>query len=350
MVNRILFVPTASALCIGKEERSLTAQDFCAMYTSGENKDTPFVNVYVNNDGKSSAHIELDPLMCNWIYANLECKLEGAICPKEKERYAVYNYTGIVEWSTSDNNIATIDASGRLHIKQAGFVTVKATYSNISDSIRVMTGIPKFTLTSTKSLAHEGYKVEAHCENSEILDFITSTNFKVSWGVKYGSDDIVWNDDDLGIQIGKCSYTTTVNTGQSAAYVYFKPYNDTFVGDVSMVYCSKVPIKKPIEDTFIVLGNGSLLASNESAPVETKSQNPESVIIYKIGDIDEFSFDHVPTATEFCKRMAASERIRELLKDMKPWGELDSMIIPVIISAGDEVYEGTLKCIYKKSL
>ncbi len=355
VASKILFVPTASSLCIGKDNRTLSANDYNAAYTSGYNADSPFMDIYIYNSRCASSHIQLKELVCyNWICkwadAKLDCKFTGPLCPKTNDRYIIQNYEGPVEWSSSDKTVATIDENGKINVKKAGFVTIKAIYSTFSDSIRVMTGIPKFTLTSTKSLANEGYKVEAHCENSEILDFITSTNFKVSWGVKYGSDDIVWNDDDLGIQIGKCSYTTTVNTGQSAAYVYFKPYNDTFVGDVSMVYCSKVPIKKPIEDTFIVLGNGSLLASNESAPVETKSQNPESVIIYKIGDIDEFSFDHVPTATEFCKRMAASERIRELLKDMKPWGELDSMIIPVIISAGDEVYEGTLKCIYKKSL
>ncbi len=350
MVNRILFVPTASALCIGKDTQSLTAQDFCTTYTSGANRDAPFVNVYVDNDGKSSHHIELDTLMCDWIYTNLECKLEGAICPKDNERYAVYNYTKTVEWSTSDNSIATIDANGRIHIKKAGFVTIEANYSGIRDTIRVMTGIPKFTLSSTRSLALEGYTVEAHCEDSEILDFITRTNFKVKWGVKYGSDDIVWKDDDLGVQIRKCSYTTTVNTGQNATYVYFKPYNDTFVGDVSMIYCSKVPIKKPIEDPFIVLGSGSLLASSEGVSLETKGQTPESVILYKISNVDEFSFDHVPTAAEFCKKMVESEKVRELLSGMKPWGELDSIILPVIISAGDEIYEGTLKFIYKKSL
>ncbi len=99
-----------------------------------------------------------------------------------------------------------------------------------------------------------------------------------------------------------------------------------------------------------ILGNGSLLASGESASVETKSEVPESVIIYKIGDVEELTFCHVPTAAEFCKRMVASEKIRELLNEMKPWGESESIIIPVVISAGEEVYEGTFKCVYKKSL
>ncbi len=350
VANRILLVPTASALCIGKDKRALTAQDFRAMYTSGRNYDSPFINVYVDNNGKCSEHIELDTLMCNWIYNNLECKLEGAICPKENERYAVYNYTGSVNWSTSDENIATVDARGRIHIKKSGFVTIIADYTGIRDTIRAMTGIPKFTLTSAKDIGGEGCNVVAHCEDREILDFITRTNFKVSWGVKYGSKDIVWQDDELGILIDKCSYKTFVSTGLNDAYAYFKPYNDTFIGDVSMVYCSRVPVKRPIDDTFIILGNGSLLASGEDASVETKSEVPESVIIYKIGDVEELTFCHVPTAAEFCKRMVASEKIRELLKEMKPWGESESIIIPVVISAGEEVYEGTFKCVYKKSL
>lgn len=354
VASKILFVPTASSLCIGSDSRTLSADDYNATYKSGYNSDTPFMEVYLNNLGKSQGHIEFDGSMYNWICmwadSTLSCKLTGPLCPKTNSRYVIQNYNGVVKWSTSDKAVATIDDNGRISVKKSGFVTIIADYTGIRDTIRAMTGIPKFTLTSTKDIGGEGCNVIAHCEDREILDFITRTNFKVSWGVKYGSKDIVWKDDELGIQIDKCSYETFVSTGLNDAYAYFKPYNDTFTGDVSMVYCSRVPVKRPIDDTFIILGNGSLLASGESASIETKSEVPESVIIYKIGDVEELTFCHVPTAAEFCKRMVASEKIRELLKEMKPWGESESIIIPVVISAGEEVYEGTFKCVYKKSL
>lgn len=349
VAKKFLFVPTASALCVGNDARALSAKDYYASYVSGINHDTPFANVYIDNSGKSFRHIKLDTLMCKWIDTNLNCKLEGPLCPKENDRYAVHNYTGTVEWATSDNNIATIDASGRIHIKKTGFVTIEAIFSGIRDTIRAMTGMPEFTLTSKKNIGMEGYEVKAQCNNSEILDFLTRTNIRANWGVKYGDEDIAWKDAG-GLIFIPFGYSTFVNTGQKDAYVYFKPYNDAFVGSTKMVYCSKVPIKKPIEEPIIVVGDGRLLSSGETTTVETRSQGVGNSILYRIGDIDEFSFNHIPSATEFCRRLAESEKIKEMLKEMKPWGESESIIFKVTILTEKEEYDGMLKFIYKESI
>lgn len=212
-----------------------------------------------------------------------------------------------------------------------------------------MTGMPEFTLTSKKNIGMEGYEVKAQCNNSEILDFLTRTNIRANWGVKYGDEDIAWKDAG-GLIFIPFGYSTFVNTGQKDAYVYFKAYNDAFVGSTKMVYCSKVPIKKPIEEPIIVVGDGRLLSSGETTTVETRSQGVGNSILYRIGDIDEFSFNHIPSATEFCRRLAESEKIKEMLKEMKPWGESESIIFKVTILTEKEEYDGMLKFIYKESI
>ncbi len=208
--------------------------------------------------------------------------------------------------------------------------------------------MPEFTLTSTKNIAREGYQVEARCADSEILDFVARTNIRANWGIKYGNEDIVWK--DAGGLLIPFGYSTFVNTGQNDAYVYFKAYNDAFVGSTKMVYCSRVPIKKPIEEPIIVVGDGRLLSSGETTSVETRSQGAGNSILYRIGDIEEFTFHHIPSATEFCRRLAESEKIKEMLKEMKPWGESESIILKVTILTEKEEYEGTLKFIYKESI
>ena len=48
--------------------------------------------------------------------------------------------------------------------------------------------------------------------------------------------------------------------------------------------------------------------------------------------------------------MAKSENFMNMLKAMKPWGNLDSIILKVRALAGKEEHEGTLRFIYKETI
>lgn len=60
--------------------------------------------------------------------------------------------------------------------------------------------------------------------------------------------------------------------------------------------------------------------------------------------------NHIPTTAEFCERLAKSENFMNMLKEMKPWGDLDSIILKVRALTGKEEYEGTLRFIYKETI
>lgn len=355
MAEKVLFVPTASALCIGSDNRVLYANDYCSSYIGYSGDDTPFASVYVSNgaDPEIYNHIKLDTSMCNWIVNNLRCKLVGPICPKENDRYAVNNCTEPVQWSTSDSKVATIDASGKVHILKAGFVTIKANYLGIRDSMRVMTGLPEFTLSSEKNISLGGYSVSASCSVSGLSEFMSKTNFHGCWGVKYPEEDIVWSDDrflifDKNGQRGE--YSIFVQNGSKNVNVYFKAQNDAFVGKTSMIVCTAVPVMKPIKEPIIIIRDGTLVSDSEAGQIATRSQSQQEMITYCIDDKLSLLFDHIPTAAEFCERLAKSENFMNMLKEMKPWGDLDSIILKVRALTGKEEYEGTLRFIYKETI
>lgn len=353
VADRFIIVPTASALCIGSDGRGLTQADYHGVFSKEDCSKTPFSCVYVS--GTAERHISFSNSMAEWILDRLSPIFGGPILPNENDRYYINNYTGLIEWSTSDSNIATIDSYGRIHIKKIGFVTV---YAKCEDritpySMRVMTGIPEFSLSSQKKIMAGGYSLKARCDVAELADFVSKTNLYGLWGVKYDAGDIDWTEDhSLIFESGGegMSYSTFVSNGDKNAYVYFKAVNDAFTSKTCMVVCSAVPVEKPIEGPVIITKNGILVSDEETEQISTRSGAASETVSYCIDGKVTLVFDHIPSASEFRRKLAKSEEFREILMDMKPWGERESIILKVRIVSGEENYEGALKLIYKESI
>lgn len=352
VVDRFIIVPTASALCIGSDSRGLTQADYHGVFSKEDYSKTPFSYIYVGDE--ADVHIAINKSIADSIAGRLKIKFGGPILPKENDRYYINNYTGDIEWSTSDSNIATIDDYGRIHIKKTGFVTVYARCEDGStQAMRVMTGIPEFSLSSQKKIMACGYSLKARCDVAELADFVSKTNLYGLWGVKYDAGEIDWTEDhSLIFEIGGegMSYSTFVSNGDKNAYVYFKAVNDAFTSKTSMVVCSAVPVEKPIEGPVIVTKNGILVSEEDVDQVSTRSGAASEAVSYCIDGKVTLVFDHIPSASEFRRELAKPEGFREILKDMKPWGERERIILKVRIVSGEENYEGVLKLIYKEAI
>ena len=352
VVDRFIIVPTASALCIGSDSRGLTQADYHGVFSKEDYSKTPFSYIYVGDE--ADVHIAINKSIADSTAGRLKIKFGGPILPKENDRYYINNYTGDIEWSTSDSNIATIDDYGRIHIKKTGFVTVYARCEDGStQAMRVMTGIPEFSLSSQKKIMACGYSLKARCDVAELADFVSKTNLYGLWGVKYDAGEIDWTEDhSLIFEIGGegMSYSTFVSNGDKNAYVYFKAVNDAFTSKTSMVVCSAVPVEKPIEGPVIVTKNGILVSEEDVDQVSTRSGAASEAVSYCIDGKVTLVFDHIPSASEFRRELAKPEGFREILKDMKPWGERERIILKVRIVSGEENYEGVLKLIYKEAI
>lgn len=352
VVDRFIIVPTASALCIGSDGRGLTQADYQGVFSEEDCSKTPFSYIYVRDE--ADVHIAINKSIADSIAGRLKIKFGGPILPKENDRYYINNYTGNIEWSTSDSNIATIDDYGRIHIKKTGFVTVFARCEDGSThAMRVMTGIPEFSLSSQKKIMAGGYSLKARCDVAELADFVSKTNLYGLWGVKYDAAEIDWTEDhSLIFESGgeSMSYSTFVSNGDKNAYVYFKAVNDAFTSKTSMVVCSAVPVEKPIEGPVIITKNGIFVSDEETEQISTRSGAASETVSYCIDGKVTLVFDHIPSASEFRRELAKSEEFREILKDVKPWGERESIILKVRIVSGEENYEGVLKLIYKEAI
>lgn len=54
--------------------------------------------------------------------------------------------------------------------------------------------------------------------------------------------------------------------------------------------------------------------------------------------------------SESLEENVKSENFMNMLKEMKPWGDQDSIILKVRALTGKEEYEGTLRFIYKETI
>lgn len=221
--NLFTFIPSASALCI-QNENGLLPIDYRRDYYFEPpipNSETPFDSYYLHKS--TSRHISLDSYEeqiispVDWIITHANMSIDGPQYIEDEAQYSICGYDGTIEWSSSNDLIASIDATGKLTSKGRGMVTIAAqNYDNgilYRKTKDVVVGFPEVVISRSYNTGI-GYKFYAKAideKSQELLDkLISEETLLYEWSVI----------DDNG------NISTTVTSDN---YINFLPSNDEFV-------------------------------------------------------------------------------------------------------------------------
>ncbi len=124
IIRDIMFIPSASALCVGASGRLDGTTSMTDFYVSPPSVSScPFDAYYLFEE--PSQHIEINKDVYNWIKKQSDFKIVG---PQRAESGAKYVASGCsgVRWYTSDLTKASISSSGELQVTGSGSVEIVA--------------------------------------------------------------------------------------------------------------------------------------------------------------------------------------------------------------------------------
>lgn len=198
ITNKIMFIPTASALAITGD---VTSADFTRDYYNNEpipKVETAFDAYYLY----SAASKHIDDLLYrrfdwSWLENHLELDIVGPEYVTEEASFSIPGYVGSINWSTSDSDVATIDDSGKLTAIGNGVVSIIAdSYSNgkLFRKEKVITvGFPDIVIKSTYEVG-EGYIFTAESTNSDttllLNQLVSEGSFHYEWNLLDSSGDM----------------------------------------------------------------------------------------------------------------------------------------------------------------
>lgn len=146
--DRFTFIPTASALAMNG---NLTKSDYTRDYYLNPPEpqtETPFDAYYLSS--LATGHTSINGTIFAWIADCLGSEISGPSHVVGEAEYSVSGHTDSVSWSTSDENIATIDGSGKLTATGNGVVEIEAKSYAFGKLFRktkkVMVGFPDITI------------------------------------------------------------------------------------------------------------------------------------------------------------------------------------------------------------
>ena len=153
--DKIMFIPTVSALDIGEGKVELTEEDYKKKYLMylppASPKHTPFDAFYITNG--SSFHTSFEETMLDWLLEQMSLAIDGPSVATNGAQYTIRNNTKnyATTWSSSNDSIATIDNTGKLTMKESGVITITAscvTEDNITYKChkKVLVGFPSVVL------------------------------------------------------------------------------------------------------------------------------------------------------------------------------------------------------------
>ncbi len=217
------FIPSASALCI-QNENGLLPIDYKRDYYSDPpipNDETPFDSYYLHK--YTSKHISLDNTEeqiispVDWIITHANMSIDGPRYIVDEAQYSICGYDGTIEWSSSNDLIASIDATGKLTSNGRGLITITAqNYDNgilYRKTKDVVVGFPDVVISKIYN-TNIGYKFSAKAideKSQELLDkLISEETLLYEWSVI----------DDNG------NISTTITSDN---YINFLPSDDEFV-------------------------------------------------------------------------------------------------------------------------
>lgn len=195
--NKMMFIPTVSSLDIGEGKIELTESDYKKKYLIDfppqAPKHTPFDAFYITNG--SSYHTSFEPTMLDWVIEQMKVTIDGPNVAINGSKYAIRNNTQsyAINWSSSDESVATIDNTGNLIMKKHGIITITAScvINNVTTKFHkeVMVGFPPFVL----EWSIDGqYVVTARCIEPSAKPFLKYIQYE--WKLKGDQVSSVYTD------------------------------------------------------------------------------------------------------------------------------------------------------------
>ena len=250
MANRIMFIPTKSALAItefGPYEEPNYTRDFFTNRPTPETE-TPFDSYYLSP--YATGHISLSPDISDWLDHQLSAQIEGPdTLLSATATYTAHNFQGDIVWKCSNESIATIDNNGKLTASDKGIVTITAeSYSNgklLRRTKDVMIGFPDITITYSFSPG-EGHVFYATTPDiydaDELHDMVDAGYLKYEWSILCDEDDLV----------------TEINTKHSIRHLPMKDETVTVClrlidanGNKGELYSRTVNLKNPFSTNYL---------------------------------------------------------------------------------------------------
>ena len=169
--KRIAFVPTASAFA---------SNDFYKDFRNNHPApiiSTPFTS-YIMPD-TTTYHTSFYRGIQYWLEQVEGMSIDGPLMPQAGDVYSMPSeYTSSFLWSTSNNSVASINASGIITETGCGLVDIIARRDSITYVVSkrktVLAGLPRMALTSNHSGTQ--YTVRAECIDDGVEDFLSRTH------------------------------------------------------------------------------------------------------------------------------------------------------------------------------
>jgi hypothetical protein len=190
MAGSTPFIPTSSALCVGFGKQTLTSSLFT---DKPDFSNTPFGNNVYVSEGLSISHTDLNNMILDWLTAQLDFGIIGPRQGINGSKYVIPNGAS-VQWTTDNQQIATLDQGGNLKVVGNGIVNITAAQSNaIKASMEILTGDPSFVLEDVKRVPGY-YSVKTDCTDTRITDFLNkySNVITYEWGIKMNDEPLTW--------------------------------------------------------------------------------------------------------------------------------------------------------------
>jgi len=248
MGNKIMFIPTASALAI-KSSGSLNASHFMRDYFNDPptpGTETPF-NAY-SLATAAEGHIHLNDTVFEWLNNQLHVRIEGPDTLSVSANYTLAGYSGPVQWKTSDNSKAVIDNNGKLTAIKNGSVTIAAeSYSNgqlIRKTKTVMIGFPDLAIRYEYS-SGDGhiFKVAVPDDNdAEMINMLVSEGkIRYEWS-------ILCNEEGLITTIGTSPKISHMTQEDEVVTVYLRLVDNN--GNKSDTYSKTLNLRNPFSVNY----------------------------------------------------------------------------------------------------
>ena len=204
MANKIMFIPTASALAVNSINTPSSEQYMRDYYNNCPipETETPFsAYMFASNDlfnDNKQEHIYIDNNVLNWIKSQICSKIEGPDLVTASADFSLYGYNESFQWKCSDTSKAIINNEGVLTAIDNGCVTIMAeSYENgklFRKTKKVMLGFPDLAI-SYRFTPGEGHTFDAVVVDSndsqKLSELVQSGAFRYEWSILCGEEGLI---------------------------------------------------------------------------------------------------------------------------------------------------------------